>query len=753
MSETSSAARRPASAAGSAKDERLRFRFVVGGIVLALALAVVMLRLHRLSELPPGIYGDEGAHGVDALRALRGEHAVFFPGNYGREGLIVYAVASAISVLGRTALALRLPTALASAGTVFVVFWLGYLLFGRDEESGRATPWRGLLVGGVGAGLLAVSIGQTVLGRTAFRANFLPLLLSLCLALLWWGWRQRFRCRGSWWRVALAGACAGLLPYTYTPARFTPFLFLFFGLSFVLLRGRGEDGGESSKRDSLSPRFSRLTSRLRAGPLKRYLPWIGIFLGVAGLVAAPILIHFALHHDHFFSRSGQLSVFQPGRSLADSLAAFLGNVLEHLLAFGFHGDPNWRHNFAGQPMLNLGEAFFFWLGVSMAVWRWQRPAYRLLLLWLGLLLLPAMLSRDAFVPHFLRMIGAAPAIYLLIGVGVWEVFRLLRERCRANRIFQNDEIKAAIVVAALISVSVLVQGVSTYRTYFQQWAAAPELDEAYGVPWVDLTQALNAQPSNADMAYLIPNFHSDYSFEYLYQGAAPAHLFHPAMPDLAQKIESALAAMENVSTVKVVEWKANAAWVGDDTGRFAILLSKYGRYLNSDEYPDFQIHTYTDISLERPWTFYEQLEPLTVDYDGGIALRGLALGQGAEQLSSRQLLNLEQDRPLWMALQWQTAPGMDIDYAISLRLYNAEGERAYQEDAVLWDPTHMPTSHWSADEQVDTLSLLSFPAELQAGEYELRLVVYNFETQVPTVQVGVWEPEVTLARLRLAEIK
>ena len=692
---------------------------------------------------------------MDALRVLQGEYAVFFPENNGREGLIVYAIALAISLLGRTALAVRLPTALASAGTVLVVFWLGYLLFGRDEESGRATPWRGLLVGGLGAGLLAVSISQTVLGRTAFRANFLPLLLSLCLALLWWGWGQRVRHGGSWWRIALAGACAGLLPYTYTPAHFTPLLFLLFGLSFVLPVGRGEDGGKSRKGDSLS----LLTSRWRAGPLKQNLLWMGIFLGVAGLVAAPILIYFALHTEYFFIRSSQLAVFRSSQSVGGSLEAFLVNVWEHLLTFGFRGDPNWRHNFAGQPMLNPWEAFFFWLGVGMAVWRWQRrPAYRLLLLWLGVLLLPATLARDDFVPHFLRMSGAAPAIYLLIGIGVWEAFQFLRARrgtlpWRANRIFLGNSTRAAIAVGVVVGGSVLVQGTLTYHTYFQKWAVAPELSEAYGVPWVDLARALNAQASNADMAYLIPNFHRDYSFEYLYQGAAPAFLFHTAMPDLAQKIESALAAMENVSTVKVMEWKANAAWVGDDTGRFAILLSKYGRYLNSDEYPDFQIHTYTDISLERPWTFYEQLEPLTVDYDGGIALRGLALGQGAEQLSSRQLLNLEQDRPLWMALQWQTAPGMDIDYAISLRLYNAEGERAYQEDAVLWDPTHMPTSHWSADEQVDTLSLLSFPAELQAGEYELRLVVYNFETQVPTVQVGVWEPEVTMARLRLAEIK
>ena len=200
MSEKTSSAQRSAHAAGLAKSERLRPVLVAGGILFVLALAVVLLRLQRLSELPPGIFFDEGAH------------AVFFPDNYGREGLIVYAVALATSFLGRTVLAVRLPTALASAGTVFVVFWLGRLLFGRDEESGRATPWRGLLIGGVGAGLLAVSPGQTVLARTAFRGNFLPLLLSLCLALLWWGWRQRVRRGGPWWRIALAGACAGLLP-------------------------------------------------------------------------------------------------------------------------------------------------------------------------------------------------------------------------------------------------------------------------------------------------------------------------------------------------------------------------------------------------------------------------------------------------------------------------------------------------------------------------------------------------------------
>ena len=206
MSESSSLKHRSVGA-GSAGNNRRRVTLATAGILLALTFAVLLLRLYQLTEIPPGLMLDEGAHGVDALQVLKGEHAVFFPENNGREGLIVYAVALATSLLGRTMLALRLPTALASAATVFGVFWLGQLLFGRDEVSGRAAPWRGLLIGGVGAGLLAVSLGQTIIGRTAYRANFLPLLLCLCLALLWQGWSQRSWAVLSRWRARRGGCC------------------------------------------------------------------------------------------------------------------------------------------------------------------------------------------------------------------------------------------------------------------------------------------------------------------------------------------------------------------------------------------------------------------------------------------------------------------------------------------------------------------------------------------------------------------
>ena len=520
--------------------------WVKGGVLLALAVTVVLLRLQRLSELPPGLDPGEGANGLDALRVLQGEHAVFFSDKFGgREGLVIYLVALSISFFGRNEFALRLPTALASAGTVFVVFWLGQLLFGRDEESGRSTPWRGLMVGGVASGLMAVSIGQTIMGRTAFRTSLLPFFLCLCLALLWQGWSQQDRGKSLWW-IALAGVCAGLLPYTYIPARLVPFLLFFYGLSFLLpLRtAAGDTDGSALPLSGFAAAFQ--TVRVE-------MPKIAVFVGVAGLLASPILLHFAQNPEQILSRSAQVSIFDPFRSQGDPLAALLRNVWDHLLAFGFRGDPIWRNNFAGRPMLNPVEALLFWIGVGMAVWRWQRrPTYRLLLLWLCILMLPAMLARDA-APSTLRMIGASPAVYLLIGVGAWETFRFLKERSRSlpwpGPLFMHGKenwISAAVglVVGALI----LAQGVNTYRNYFHKWAAAPETFRDYETGWTELARSLAVQPTPQDTVYLIPgytwySFYSwKYSFEYLYQGTTPTRMVPVGAFNLAQSVESTLAA-------------------------------------------------------------------------------------------------------------------------------------------------------------------------------------------------------------------
>ena len=687
-----------------------RTRLATWVILLALTAAALFLRLYRLHELAPGIASDEGYNGLRALEVLEGRHALVFGD---REGLGIYAMALAIKFLGRTPLALRLPAALASVSTVFVIFWLGHLLFGRDE-SGRETRWRGLVVGGVASGLLAISLGQTILGRTAYRTSFLPLFLALCLAWLWWGWTRR-----RWWGIVLAGACAGVLPYTYSPARFTPFLFLFFGISFLL------------------PIRSATWERMRAE-----LPGAAIFTGVAGLVAAPIFYYYIRNPEVFFnSRIESLFIFRDVQdaSVVAQAGILAANMAEHLSALSFRVLASCCSPFKHAVTLNMWEAFFFWLGVGTAVWQWKRrPAYRLLLLWVGLLLLPAFLAEGG---STMRMVGAVPAIYLLVASGMWEMFQWSASRMPvgANR--------WPFVCGSVISLAIVVQGAVNYQTYFGKGMADHYL--RYDVIWPRFARRLNALPTDVDTAYFIPHVH--HGFEYLYQGETPVRMFWPYVPELEQQIEEELATIGQVSTVKVVDWIDSFTWGGSYHSDFlSILLGKYGTYVGREDFEGVYVNNYVDVSHDHSWTLYEDL-PRPLVYDGGISLKGLALDSSKANLPGRQLIDEGQDRSLMVGMQWQAASELAVDYSISLRLYNVDGARISQTDHVLRKPTNYSstTRFWPAHELVDILYQLEIPDEIIAGKYELRMVVYDLATLVPTVEVGIWEPETVLGRIRL----
>lgn len=304
----------------------------------------------------------------------------------------------------------------------------------------------------------------------------------------------------------------------------------------------------------------------------------------------------------------------------------------------------------------------------------------------------------------------------------------------------------------------IVQGVNTYRSYFNQWALHHSIHDSNEV-WIrKLVQALNEPPADDDMIYLVPssswNLRNQwhYSLRYLYTGEASLRLIDVSSSDLAEAVNRESSSKKDLSSVKVVEWKTANRWKRDDFKLLTFLLNKYGHYKGSDEYADFRTHNYEDFSLEHSWEFYERMEPLTVLYDGGIALLGLALGQGESQPSKQSLIDLGPNRSLWGVLKWQIDSDLDFDYATSLRLYSTAGEMFYQNDDVLWNPTnHLPTSQWLAGEEVESLFYLEFPADLPPGEYELRMVVYDFETLVPTVEIGVWKPEVTLTRLQITD--
>ena len=171
----------------------------------------------------------------------------------------------------------------------------------------------------------------------------------------------------------------------------------------------------------------------------------------------------------------------------------------------------------------------------------------------------------------------------------------------------------------------------------------------------------------------------------------------------------------------------------------------------SEEFVDFSVHNYTDISQNHSWSFFEDLEPLTVHYDGGIALMGTALGQSQEKLWRRALPKVAPGLPLWAILHWQASYEMNANSAVALRLYDDGGGLVYQyEDALRNFSDDRVSSLCSTEEIVDPLFHLDLPAELEEGICELTLGVYNFETRAPAIASRTNGPEIFLARLRFS---
>ena len=148
-------------------------------------------------------------------------------------------------------------------------------------------------------------------------------------------------------------------------------------------------------------------------------------------------------------------------------------------------------------------------------------------------------------------------------------------------------------------------------------------------------------------------------------------------PDLPRTVETELSQnpMRNhsIELVKVVEWKSESPWISDDAEPLAFLLTKYGRYTGSADYHDFSVSTITPTSPSNaPGYSMNNWNPLTINYDGGIALQGLALGHDPEQLSHLDNCSTwNRNARCGAILQWRTEPGLDTDLVISLRLYNA----------------------------------------------------------------------------------
>lgn len=396
-------------------------------------LAAAFLRLFLLQDVPPGLSRDEALNADIVSFIWQGKHALFFREGYGHEPLYHYWAALFRPLLGDNYLAIRLPSVY--AGLVLVALTMRW----ARREFG---PLTALLTGA----LLAISWWPIVFSRIGLR----PILEPVLLVAAAWFWPRR----PGW-----AGVFLALAFYTYTAARLV-FLIPILLIPVLLVAGR-------------------IKPEVVPAPDTKRLIKAAIVMGVtAVLLSAPLF--FTLQQDPTLQErvsqlDGPLEALRRGDfgPIGASTFATLG-------VFNFRGDPLSSYVLPGRPIFGLFTGLLFLGGLSLALWRWRRPVYAYLLIWLAVALLPTAVTPDA--PSMIRLIGAMPVVYLLPALA----FTWLTDHFNAGTPRQKRWRSLLILGGALLIVGLSVD--RTMQDGFGKWSTLEDTRLKYRSVLLDMSR-------------------------------------------------------------------------------------------------------------------------------------------------------------------------------------------------------------------------------------------------------------------------
>ncbi|PKO21466.1 MAG: hypothetical protein CVU38_14650, partial [Chloroflexi bacterium HGW-Chloroflexi-1] len=433
---------------------------------------------------------------------------VFFPGNYGREGLYIWIVALSLKLFGVTPLAMRLPSVVIGILTCPVAWWLAREWTGRavDSEIDRLgdrepsyqstnVPIYHSLIPLLAALYIATSYWHVNFSRFSQRTVLTPLAIGLAAAAFW----RALNLGRTRWFVA-AGAFMGLALHTYSVGRFLPvFMACFLVLQWLV---------------TPKPRPGEPERRI----LARHWRDILLMFLVAAVIFAPLGVYFLMHPGTFMMRARAVATYAGGGPL-ESLKvigrAALANLAQYVVPGA--GDRAQFHNLPGRPIFEPLTALLAIVGVLVCLRRWRQPASLFLLAWLVVLTAPAALATDRF-PTLPRVLGMIPGVYLFPAVGLSAVVRMIAQVGRMERGSEGNEgnegtegtaatMRKAplprcalsprhpvtvspchpvtlspchpVTLSLVMTVALLVHAGVTYRDYFRVWGPAPATFDAF----------------------------------------------------------------------------------------------------------------------------------------------------------------------------------------------------------------------------------------------------------------------------------
>lgn len=364
-------------------DALSRRRVLWLSVVLVLLVGAT-LRLIQITQYPPGFHYDEAVNFIVSREiAVYGARPFpVFAAFNGREVFYYYANALAMLGVGQHIFTMHVVSMMMNWLTLAATIGLGYALFGKG---------RGLAIGLVAAGIMAVSFPQIFIARQAFRAVSLPMLQALCLWTLFVGVR-----RERWWLwLVFSGVFGGLTLYTYMASRLFPGW-----IGWIL-------------------------AALWINDRRRLRVFQGVVvMGVLLVVASPIINYYLDNPDVFADRLDQLSA-------GDDTPSYIESVRLHLEMFFIKGDPYIRYNDPSSPYFDPLTGLLLMIGLGVSLWQtWHavdpvsRTAY-LIVACAPLMVLPSVLAVGGLPPSHMRSIGMVPLIFFLPAIGIDFLWRRL----------------------------------------------------------------------------------------------------------------------------------------------------------------------------------------------------------------------------------------------------------------------------------------------------------------------------------------
>ncbi len=348
---------------------------------VTLFFTALFLRTFNLSSHPFILNGIEASLGLNAVQTLHNQlNNPFATGWLTNPTLPAYLQALAIAIFGQTTFALRIVSAVLGALTVTAVFYLGKRLFGQTV---------GLLAAILLTGM-HLHLHYSRLGMTNVWDGLLILLALGSMAAAW----ER-PSRQQW---LAAGAFTGLCAYVYTASHLLPIMLAGTAVTILLAD--------------------------RAALREQWRHWLAAIL-LAAIIALPQLLFYRQNPGIYMERANALGILDGQTGWLNQEAALRNipasdllaqQLWAGLLAFNSGQDqsPAYRPE---TTLLSYWMGLFFVLGAGIALTRWRRMSYRLLLVWvLTTLVFGAALLLQP--PNSHRIVSAAPAVALLAAVGL-----------------------------------------------------------------------------------------------------------------------------------------------------------------------------------------------------------------------------------------------------------------------------------------------------------------------------------------------